>query len=392
MAVPGRRRGVTAVAAALGIVLGLGIGVATAREPAAFVVELALADGIPPPACRGVAFHDRALFIALGISQRLAEGGNAHLRPEIGLHALEDAGFIVMLRWPQGCRLYLARRTMPAVPAQKDLPEPVAATAWRVGDDDTLQVDHAGRHRTLAPGEGWCLLTAAEEMEACRLRLHYYGRLPLYQAEPPVRETAVEAGAAICPRFAGPGDGMRYRLALPQAGMLVVEYRSDAGPGSLDIAIRGADGALLGSGGAFIPGPMTVSVTLDYRGSGAAAADVGLLFTPDRPLACLLTLETKDDQTVAARLRLENRGEAPLRVTVPGPGSVRWYVGPTLVAAARPGRLPEERLLDPGAALIYDLSLALPDAQGALWAEVATGAAGTLACRPVAPVPENNCQ
>ena len=378
-----------------GLIVGLGLAIGStvaAREPSAVIIELAEADGVPPPVCPGLAFHDRVVFLAADLLTAEPREGRAAVSAEPGLEHLEDTGFIVMLRRPRGCRLYLSRRKMATLAGRRDLPPGLTGITWRIDGDDRLQVDHGKDHRRLAPGEGWCLQPAAEPLQACPLRLHYYGRRPLYQGGPRPPVTAIDIGASVSVPFAGPGDKAFYRLTPSQAGMLVIEYHSKAGPGSLDIAIRGPDERLLGTGGAAIPGPGDVDVALGYRGSGPAPVDVGFLFTPDTPLACKLSLVRlrEDPGVIIAHLRLENRGSEPVSVTRPGPGTVRWYVGETLVAAARPGRLPEDRLLAPGAALTYDVGLALPEGFGLFSAEVSTGAAGTLVCGPAAPAPENN--
>ncbi len=360
------------------LVAALAAADASGREPVARIVEVTLGDGVPPP-CEGVVFSGRVLHLDARL-YRTHRAGGTHLILADDVPYLEEARHVVLVRHAEGCMLLAARNALPAPREVMDaLGLPLPAFDWRVDAEGRLFVRRAGVEYRL-PGGGMIVL--AETLTGL-VRMAYYGILPLYGAPGRPSARLVAIGDAVSDRFAGPGDVRTYVLEVLQAGMLVVEYRSAAGPGSVDIKIADKGGRTVGRGGAAFPGPGQARVNLQYRGVGPAAFDVSFLFNPDAPLRCTVQATVDAGETVKARLRLENRGDVPVTVQRPGRGTVRWYADGQLVGVARPGVLPRRRLLAPGEPLDYEARLALPSGVRRLAAEVDAGAAGVLRCGAV---------
>ena len=352
---------------------------AQAREPAAHVVEVTLGEGVPPPPCEGVAFGERVLHLDARL-YRTQQAGGTRLVLAGDVPYLEEAGHVVLVRHAEGCTLLAARDALPAPREVIDaLGLPLPSFDWGVDAEGRLSVRRAGADCTLSRGG----VTVLAETPAGLVRIADYGILPLYGTRKPLAARAVAVGGTVSGRFAGPGDARSYVLDLPQAGMLVVEYRSTAGPGSVDIEITDKDGRVVGSGGAFFPEPAKVQVMLHYRGTGPAAFDAAFLFNPDRPLRCTLQAAQAAAGAVRVRLRLENSGAAPVMVQQPGPGTVRWYADGRLAGVARPARRAAQRMLAPGEHIDYTAQLVLPAGADEISAEFDSGEAGTLRCASV---------
>ena len=356
---------------------------AKAREPAATVVELVLMDGVPPAPCQGLVLHDRGLYFDAGMIERFARGGDATLVVEPGLRQLEQTGRIVLVRTDEGCTVFFSGRALPAPKRVAEaLAWPLEITGWRADADGMLELKRKGVLCSLSPGASLPLGSLSDN----ELRLAHYGILPLYFETPSWPLTELSPGPSQSIHFSGSGDEAHYRIMTRQAGMLIVEYRSSSGPGSLDIDIRDAQQQFLGTGSAVLSTPGVLLIRLQYRGAGPADVDVGFLFTPDQPLSCTLEARAVSGAVVAARLYLHNRSSEPLWVTAPGPSSVRWYADARLIGIARPGRLPEQRMLEPGASLEYSARLELPPGSSQLAAEIDSGEAGTVRCdQPLPP-------
>ena len=353
---------------------------AQAREPAAHVVEVTLGEGVPPPPCEGVAFGERVLHLDARL-YRTQQAGGTRLVLAGDVPYLEEAGHVVLVRHAEGCTLLAARDALPAPREVIDaLGLPLPSFDWGVDAEGRLSVRRAGADCTLSRGG----VTVLAETPAGLVRIADYGILPLHLGAPSLSATELVPGASRSIRFAGPGDEVHYRITTPQAGMLIVEYRSSAGPGSVDIDIRDVKQRLLGTGSASLPGPGVLMLTFRYRGAGPADVDAGFLFNPDLSLACTLEARVGKRGRVEARVRLENRGTEALSVNQPEPGTLRWYADGKLTGAARPGHLPRQRLLQPGAVLEYKTTLELPPDTRQLGVEMDAGHTGNLRCQDVA--------
>ncbi len=373
--------------ACLAAVLLAATGAADARVPAAHVVELAdWREGFPAP-CPDAVVRDRSLHVSARLARAVRAGGGRGVEVVGAVRRLEEATRIVLVRTLEGCRVLVARGKLPGPPrVEAVLGQPLGLRGWRAEPDATLVLSRAGAACRLERGHGACLGARPTPEQGCPVRLHYYGVLPLYLAEqvrePPPRD--VDAGGAASGRFAGQGDRARYRVRVPGPGSVLVEYRSDAGPGSIGVGIRDGAGRALGSGMATLPGAGELLVTLTHLGSGPAAYDVGFLYTPERPFACTTRVRPLGGRRVRATVEVANRGRTRHPANLPDAGTVTWLLGGEVLAGAHPGRPPRAVFLEPGERRSHSVVLELPpgaDPAG-LRAAWRAGPRLTLDCAP----------
>ena len=373
--------------AAVAAALLAAAGAAQARLPAAHVVEVAdWREGFPAP-CPDAAVRDRSLHVSARLARAVQAGGGPGVEVVGPLRRLEEATRIVLVRSMEGCRAIVARGKLPGPPrVEAVLGQPLGLRGWRAEPDATLVLSREGAACRVQRGHGACLGVRPTPEQGCPARLHYYGVLPLYlegeTRDAPPREVA--AGDAASGRFAGQGDRARYRVRVPGPGSLLVEYRSDAGPGSIGVGIRDGAGRSLGSGMATLHGAGELLVTLTHLGSGPAAYDVGFLFTPERPFACTTRVRPLGGRRVRATVEVTNRGRTRHPAALPGTGTVTWLLEGEVLAGAHPGRPPRTVFLEPGERRSHSVVLELPpgaDAAG-LRAAWRAGPRLTLDCAP----------
>ncbi len=357
---PGRQPWGSAAAAAL---LLAAATAAQARLPAAHVVEVAdWREGFPAP-CPDAVVRERSLHVSARLARAVQAGGGPGVEVVGAVRRLEEATRLVLVRTLEGCRVIVARGKLPGPPrAEAVLGGPLGLRGWRAEPDSTLVLSREGAACRLERGHGACLGARPTPEQGCPVRLHYYGVLPLYLAEelhePPPRR--VEAGGAASGRFAGQGDRARYRVRVPGPGSLLVEYRSDAGPGSIGIGIRDGAGRSLGSGMVTLRAASELLVTLTHLGSGPAAYDVGFLYTPKRPLACTTRVRALGGRRVQATVEVTNRGRTRHPAALPGTGTVTWLLEGEVLAGAHPGQPPRTVFLEPGERRSHSAVLELP--------------------------------
>lgn len=258
-------------------------GVAAAGAPAAHVVELAdWREGFPPP-CTLARIRGRSLVVSRALAGAVQAGGNERVEVPPGAGRVEEADRIVLVRALDGCHVLAGRGTLPpADRAAARLGIDLGRLGWRATADVTLVVETPGASRRLARGRGCCLGPRPTPETGCPVRLHYYGVLPMFfENEPGLAENRVReavVGEVVSGRFSGTGDEAVYRLHIPGPGTLLVEHRSDAGPGALQITLEDAAGRTHTSGLIRFRTETTLLVRVAYLGTGPASFDVGLLF------------------------------------------------------------------------------------------------------------------
>jgi len=353
------------------------------RTPAAVVVELAAAGPSATLApCADVAIRAGAVDVAERAARRLQTPGKTgeHLYATSGLHRLEDVSTILLLRSPEGCRLVFGRD-------RGRIPSPWAMrlaggaiTRWRTDTDGGI---HLGGKRdvTLAPGHGVNLSGSAGHT----MRLYHHGRLEIYLGlrAPKARKVGVDDSASF--HLEGPGDEARFVFRARRAGSLILE-RTPGNMPNLDMLIGRDERDLRPRGMMHVAAGERVLVAFRYRGLEPHDLAAGFLFTPDSTLACDMEAVQISMHAWRVRLWLRNEGDAPVMTLRPAAGTVDWYAGDRLVAAARPARLPEPITLAPSASLSYETILSADILRGPDSARVNLGAGqGALLCGPARP-------
>ncbi len=260
------------------VLLAWGGGDARARTPVVRLLELAEIDGVPPPVCPGVAVRARSLRI----DPALAVPGTT-VRLLGGVARLEDAGHALLVRRQGGCLLLFAARWSEIVTAAMDV-FGAPARRWRMADwsfdrpEGFLSLPPARAAMPVAPGRRFCLPPAhgipdfawlrvpAARARApafrlpppgevpdvlgrrCRTMLVHYGRREVHRLPSVSVSRSVADDRPLDPsrpvegRFSGPGDCRTWRLRVGGPGLLLVDYRSEAGAGALDVTIMDARG------------------------------------------------------------------------------------------------------------------------------------------------------
>ncbi len=368
----------------------LAAAAAWARAPAAHVVELAdWREGFPPP-CGLVRLRGRELIATRRFVEAVRAGGGPQVQVRGGVRRLEEADRIVIVRDADGCHVLVGRGRLPAPSRPEALLDlETGLRDWRAEPSATLVLARRGAVCRLKRGGGQCLGPPPNPETGCPLRIHYYGILPIFfEDEPGIRPGQARdasAGGSASGRFAGTGDVTLFRVRVPGPGSLLVEYRSDAGPGSIGVDIADARGRSLGSGRVRLRAAGTLLVRLTHLGTGPAAYDVGFLYTPEAPVACSVRVQAPDGRTVAARLEVVNRGSTRHPVAEPDAGTVTWLLDGEVLAGARPGRPPRTVFLEPGERLHHTATLTLPAGKtpATLRATYAARANLVLDCLPV---------
>ncbi len=354
------------------LILGLSVIQAHARVPVLHVVDIAFYDGIPPALCKGIRVGRRSVGVDASWQARLRKRRGRIDTGESGTDRIEDARYLIMLRKPKRCRALFLRSPI-SLPAGL---RPFAG--WRFSDGVLVLLGDKTNIR-LAPGKHVREPAKGDSFVV----VHNYGTLEVYFKLPVVRPVMTRIDNSVSGAFTGPGDVRRYRLQTPQAGLLVVEYHSDHGPGSIDIEIRDSHGRLLGTGGASINSAETVDIVLRYRGTGSSAFSAGFLFSPDTSLACRLEVRRIARGMMDAAIIVENQGRTVAGLARPAADTTAWYADDRLIGIARPGRGSSMVMLPPGKRMRYTTRLIVPAGTRSLYALLDTGRHGRIRCGPV---------
>ncbi len=319
--------------------------------PSSLVLEIVyMDDTIPPPSCKEVIFQKGELHISKGISRAMMDGVPpdwVHIEP--GLKYFEDVTGIVMVRGRDACTLWFSRLQPP--PPSEVLGSLV--DRWLFNSDGSVTVIKGEVARDLEPREKLCVSPPNGIDGGCKIILYNHGIIPTWVGIEKEDARVVFEGDSVSGRFSGPGDRRIYTIPITKPGMLIVEYRSDSGPGSIDIFIMDEKGRPAGTGGATFRRPQDARVELLYRGYDGSDFDAGFLFTPDTLLDCTLEVRKTGD-LYRMIVDLENRGDEPVEVYRLDAGTVTWYADKVIIGGAHPGRLPEPVFLEPGRSLSFE--------------------------------------
>lgn len=346
-------------------------GILHAREPAALVIEIAyMDDSIPPPPCDRFIFTGGEFHLDPNLSAAIQKGilpDWVHL--EEGLESFEDVSKIVMVRRDDSCAVWLS---IHVPPSPSEVSASLKIDRWRFHTDESVTVIMGNKRVELKQERFLCIDRDSRDVSKgkCRIVLYNYGILPIWVGGTQPKPAVVSTDDSVSGRYSGPGDTKVFTVPLSEPGMLIVEYRSSRGPGSIDIVIKDDKGRIMGRGGASFESPMDAEVELKYRGYGPADFDAGFLFSPDPapPLNCSLQI-LKEDKVYRVVVTIENRGKHPIEAYKPGAGTVTWYADGAIIAGAHPGRPPMHHLYKPTEKVPYSLVLLVPEAARTIEAE-----------------------
>jgi len=347
--------------------------------PAVQVVEIASgAADVSLAACDGVHVRRGAFIVTRPLHDWLTQRtkGREHWHAPRSLRRLEDVRSVVLLRSPESCEVVLSDRARGLLPLAWRRRARVGLRVWRM-DADRFCV--AGRVAAcIAPRDHRVLPVPFSGRPP--LRLYHHGRLEMFVGWRSPRARSVTVGDAVRLHLEGPGDEARFRFRASRAGSLIVERTPGHMP-NVDMLIGADEKTLEPRGMMSVSAGGEVLVVFRHSGPEPIELDVGFLFTPDPTLTCVASMTPMGDGLVRAAVTIRNAGGAPVSMTRPSAGTVEWFAGDTLVAAARPASLPDAVLLAPGRMVGYEAIFSLPGNRWPTMARVDAGPdTGVLHC------------
>ena len=369
------------------LILWLATGTANAREPSSLVLEITEDPSPPPLPCRHLQLHDRALYISPQIEQNFSGTLPSGIHRSPDLPYLEETRAILFMRTDASCHLWFL--SDPSISSRADGIQQMTAIIpgfRRIEMNETEARLITTVTQTLVKNKRICLKKTASTEPSCRLWAHYYGRLPLVVGSPPVPHRRVEPDDAVTLSLAGPGDRAMLMVPIYQAGMVVVEYKSQYGPGAIDIRITDENDKLRGTGGASFPAPGTARIEIISRSVGPDRVDLGVLFNPDLPLFCSYTLNPVAEDKTRIIVSLVNAGTKTIDAVHLDAGTVWVFQEEKVLSGAHPGRPSRTIPMQPGQRQQYTLELPLPLHPGNVRVVVDGGSnQQKWVCRPSSP-------
>ncbi|NOX20142.1 MAG: hypothetical protein GXO99_02610 [Nitrospirae bacterium] len=333
---------------------------ASAMVPAAQVVAIDLTETEDIPAVcsflrvsKSVVFLQKSLF---GLFSSDIKAPLQQVKIEKGLKYPEDISRIFLVLTEKNCHLFLSKKALPSAKQINSLTgyQPEIENLYSTHNGEVL-LQIKNKIIKIPPGSYKCI--KSPDTGSCVLKLHNYGILPLYQETPlhPIKTTIDTSHSGM---FFGPADRAVFDVKIPQAGTLILEYRSDTGPLLLDSLIKTLDDRVIGTGSATFKAAGPARVTLGYRGIKPTNYDIGFLFIPDIPLACTIEYTMAEDQkSITIKLSVQNISNEPVEAPLPEAGTVVWYSDGRLLSAAVPKRPPRHYLYASGESRFYSVQL-----------------------------------
>ena len=350
---------------------------AWAMTPAAVVVEIATgaADEALAP-CRDLRLRRGEIQIAEEAARWLEsrKGKRAGWHAPRRLRRLEDVRFVLLLRSPGACEIALGDGTKGEIPFPWNGSLPFRT--WRVNADGIhffgpLETSlAAGRLETLP----------VPFTSGPPLRLYHHGRLEIYRGLSVLRARPVGPDDAVSIHLEGPGDEARFLFRADGNGTLIVE-RTPGNMPNLGMLIGSGERDLQPRGMMEVKAGKAAWIDFRYVGAEPLDLDVGFLFTRDAAVTCKLEIASAGPGQYRAAVILHNRNDAPVSIHRPSAGTVDWYAGDRVIAAARLARMPERMLVEAGRSVRYETVLFPPDGLQPTRAKVHTGmGTGELLC------------
>jgi len=353
-----------------------------AMIPAALVVEVAAGSANAPLAlCSNVRVRRGELQIGKNLAHWLEQRGSTRARwyARTGLRRLEDVRLLVLFRTPERCEMLLSDRKQGMLPSAWRSQGKLPFHSWRLlGETIYLK----GRSE-FALGEHTYKRLFAPGSNGLPLRLYHHGRLEIILGLHAPKVRAVGMDDAVSVHLEGPGDEAHFVFHAWRSGSLIIE-RTPGNMPDVNLFLGKNEQDMRPRG--MIDLRTDESSLIVFRHSGAKPLDLdaGFLFTPDLALTCDMDAVQISMHAWSMTLRVRNAGDEPIMLSRPSAGTVDWYAGGKLIAAARPGSLPPVVALGSQSSLRYEsiLSADIPKVPDS--ARVNLGARhGALFCVPM---------
>jgi len=329
--------------------------VAWTRTPAVEILQVAIGEEERPLApCAGIRLLEKSVLVknveALNfVGKEWYKGAEERALME----RLEEAVSVVLVRSERTCVPLVSVDKQGRFPAFELREWNFPFQFWKSQGDVICLV--GGKEVCLNPGEYRVWPVSYGNVHSIRLYHHGRKEISVGEFSPPSRKVGPDAVVQV--HLEGPGDEKVFIFSARQPGWLLLERTPGHFP-DVWMLIDDGSGGLQPAGLARVLGTEPVPVVFRSNADRPIDLDVAFLFTPEPLFTCMAEVSpVGGGKLLHLRLVVKNEGERAVVIQRPSIGTVEWYMEGSLVAAARPGRLPEWVTLNGGEVLEHHSTL-----------------------------------